>query len=362
MYGLIRSESEQVNNHKINDRDIVDHCYNGMISKCVKMKTIFRLIEKVSVTNSTVLVLGESGTGKELVAQALHLQSGRMGNMVPVNCGAIPEEILESELFGHERGAFTGAVTKKIGRIQMAEGGTLFLDEIGEMSPKLQVKLLRVLQERKVYPVGATRAIDVDVRIVAATNRDLQREINKGNFREDLFYRLSVIPIELPPLRKRDADLKILSHYFLNKACRNFDREIPQISQEVMQILEEYKWPGNIRELENVMERLALLVDDDVVETIHLPEYMQKVGNFNSSNEVLTQYPGNSDIMDPSGVNFRNVIDAIEKDLITRALEFTGWNKKATAELLHLNRTVLLEKIRKNGIKKLDVFGNKNLT
>ena len=222
--------------------------FSGIVSECPRMKKVFAIIEKVAKTNSTVLVLGESGTGKELVARALHAHSGRKGKLVPVNCGAIPEEILESELFGHEKGAFTGAVSNKIGRFQHADGGTIFLDEIAEMSPKLQVKLLRVLQEKKVEPVGSTRSIPVDVRIVAATNKDLREEVKAGRFREDLYYRLQVVPVSLPPLRTRGADTSLLADFFLMRVCENLDSEQMTFSSEAKEKLISYSWPGNVRE------------------------------------------------------------------------------------------------------------------
>lgn len=223
--------------------------FSGMLSGNADMHKVFGLVEKVAQTRSTVLILGESGTGKELIAKSIHTLSGRSGRLVPVNCGAIPEDILESELFGHEKGAFTGAVATRIGRFQLADGGTIFLDEIGEMSPKLQVKLLRVLQERKVDPVGATRSVDVDVRVIAATNKDLFQEVKAGRFREDLFYRLQVVPVDLPALRDRGDDITLLAEHFLRQNAQELGKNELSFAPEALQAMLQYAWPGNIREL-----------------------------------------------------------------------------------------------------------------
>lgn len=318
--------------------------FSGIISSCREMQKVFRVVERVASTSTTVLILGESGTGKELVAKALHKLSGRTGKLVPVNCGAIPEEILESELFGHERGAFTGAISNKIGRFQLADGGTIFLDEIGEMSPKLQVKLLRVLQDRKVEPVGSTRSIDVNVRVIAATNKDLREEVKAGRFREDLFYRLQVVPIELPPLRERGNDVVTLARHFLSR-CRGASG-LPELGldAEVEAKLVHYTWPGNVRELENLVERLAILTDGETLTVNDLPEYIsgaprRAVGTFS-----LDDIP-------EGGVDFNELVSSYESQLIMLALEKTGWNKKAAAKILNLNRTTLVEKIKK---KKLE--------
>jgi transcriptional regulator with GAF, ATPase, and Fis domain len=307
------------------------------------MQKVFNVVEKVAATNSTVLILGESGTGKELVARAIHRLSGRTGKLVPVNCGAIPEEILESELFGHERGAFTGAIANKIGRFQLADEGTIFLDEIGEMSPKLQVKLLRVLQERKVEPVGSTRTVDVNVRVVAATNKDLREEVKAGRFREDLYYRLQVVPITLPPLRDRGHDVVVLARHFLASCSENIGRPALRLSSELEQQLLNYAWPGNVRELENLIERMAILVDGDSVTSEMLPEYVSEA-------PMKIQYEGGEVNIPEGGVNFNELVDRYETQLITLALDKTGGNKKAAARLLQLNRTTLVEKIKKKGL------------
>lgn len=318
--------------------------FSGMVSECREMQKIFNVVEKVAKTNSTVLVLGESGTGKELIARALHKLSLRSGRMVPVNCGAIPEDILESELFGHEKGSFTGAVANRVGRFQLADGGTIFLDEIGEMSPKLQVKLLRVLQERKVEPVGSTRSIDIDVRVIAATNKDLREEVKAGRFREDLYYRLQVVPIELPPLRTRGAqDLTLLANFFLERACSNISRSPLLFSKESEKILLNYPFPGNVRELENLMERLAILCEGDEVQPHDLPDYWQSNSSTKSA-ALVCQLPDD-------GVDFNDLIEQYESSLINLALEKTNGNKKAAARLLNLNRTTLVEKIKKKGLQ-----------
>ncbi len=319
--------------------------FAGIVSQCPEMQKIFGLVEKVAKTNSTVLILGESGTGKELIAKALHKISQRPGRMVPVNCGAIPEDILESELFGHEKGSFTGAVANKTGRFQLADGGTIFLDEIGEMSPKLQVKLLRVLQERKVEPVGSTRSIDIDVRVVAATNKDLREEVKAGRFREDLFYRLQVVPVELPALRDRGAeDIMLLSNFFLERSCANISRPALTFSKQAEQVLLNYNFPGNVRELENLMERLAILCDEDQVLAADLPDYWRNSQTNSTVSSSISELP-------ESGIDFNQLIDAYETQLITLALQKTDGNKKAAAKLLNLNRTTLVEKIKKKGLE-----------
>ncbi len=318
--------------------------FMGMVSQCASMQRVFSLIQRVALSNSTVLILGESGTGKELVARAIHKISGRSGKLVPVNCGAIPEEILESELFGHERGSFTGAVSSKVGRFQLADQGTIFLDEIGEMSPKLQVKLLRVLQERRVDPVGSTRSIEINVRVVAATHKDLREEVRCGRFREDLFYRLQVVPIEIPPLRSRGADAVLLAQAFLDKCCAQSGRDPIVLSEETKQIFLSYHWPGNVRELENLTERLSIVHDGKYLRPQDLPDYIVAGEYRPEPNEGLVDMP-------PEGVDFNRLVDEFETRLIQLALEKTSGNKKAAADLLRLNRTTLVEKIRKKGLE-----------
>lgn len=245
---------------------------NGIIGESTTLKEVFHVLHKVAPTDSTVLVTGESGTGKELLVRALHAQSLRATKpFVPINCGAIPKELLESELFGHEKGAFTHAVRSRAGRFEVADGGTVFLDEIGEMDLSLQVKILRVLQEKEIERVGGTGPRKVDVRIVAATNRNLEQEVEQGRFREDLYYRLNVIPLHLPPLRERGCDILLLTESFLTRFCARKQRPILKIDPEVSKVFLAYHWPGNVRELENVIERLSILVDGNIVRLHDLP-------------------------------------------------------------------------------------------
>lgn len=318
--------------------------FEGIISSCKEMQSIFEIIKKVSKTDTTILVLGESGTGKELIAKALHNLSKRQGRLVPVNCAAIPEEILESELFGHEKGAFTGAINKKQGRFELADNGTIFLDEIGEMSTKLQAKLLRVLQDGKIDPVGSTKSIDVNVRVVAATNKDLKELVNQGRFREDLYYRLQVVPIELPALRLRQNDISLLANYFISHFAEKFKKDV-KINDNTLQALSSYNWPGNVRELENLCERLVVLSDANEISLSDLPSYISNCQNDNTlqSDYILSEIP-------QDGIDFNDYISKIEDKLIESALRRTNGNKKAAAELLKLNRTTLVEKIKKKNL------------
>jgi transcriptional regulator with GAF, ATPase, and Fis domain len=320
--------------------------FAGIISQCSQMQSVFSVLQKVASTDATVLVLGESGTGKELIAKALHSLSNRKGKLVPVNCGAIPEEILESELFGHEKGAFTGASATKVGRFQLADGGTIFLDEIGEMSPKLQVKLLRVLQDHIIEPVGSTRSIPVNVRIVAATNKDLREEVKAGRFREDLFYRLQVVPIELPALRERGADVSVLAQHFLFREAASVNRPKLHFTSQALLQLSAFEWPGNVRELENLVRRLAVLADSDEIDVSDLPHYLQ--GEANQTVSTTTEIHE----IPEKGLDFNTIVDSFESNLILKALQKTEWNKKAAAELLQLNRTTLVEKIKKKGLER----------
>ena len=323
--------------------------FSGIVSACGEMRKVFTIVEKVARTSSTVLVLGESGTGKELIAKAIHKLSGRSGRLVPVNCGAIPEEILESELFGHEKGSFTGAVSSRIGRFQMADGGTIFLDEIGEMSPKLQVKLLRVLQEKKVEPVGSTRSVDVDVRVIAATNKDLAEEVRAGRFREDLFYRLQVVPVKLPALRERGSDVTILAQYFMERICQNLGKPVIALTSDALRQFASYAWPGNVRELENMIERLAILHDSSVLRAEDLPDHLH--GSTSGGAPVRCEVVEMADEIPVEGLDFNELVNRFETKLITMALARTNGNKKAAAKLLHLNRTTLVEKIKKKGLE-----------
>lgn len=317
--------------------------FHGIVSQSSEMHRIFKLLERVSRTDATVLVTGSSGTGKELIAKAIHRLSGRTGKMVPVNCGAIPEELLESELFGHEKGAFTGAISSKIGRFQLADNGTIFLDEIAEMSPKLQVKLLRVLQERKVEPVGSVRTLDVNVRVIAATNKDLAQEVKAGRFREDLFYRLQVVPIALPNLTERGGDVLTLARYFLDKMATQLSRPGLRLSPEVESRFLSYPWPGNVRELENLIERLAIVSENENIQISDLPEYLSSNSSAPTSHGQLSEMPD-------QGLDFNALVNEFEINLINLAMRKTNCNKKAAARLLNLNRTTLVEKIKKKNL------------
>jgi DNA-binding NtrC family response regulator len=318
------------------------HKFDSIIGKSDSLARTLSIVERVADTESTVLITGESGTGKELVARALHYNSRRSERMlVTVNCGAIPEELLESELFGHVKGAFTNAVGHREGRFSVANGGTIFLDEIGDMSPNLQVKLLRVLQERTFEPVGSSRTQKVDVRVIAATHQDLPGLIARGQFREDLYYRLNVLPIEVPSLRDRIEDLPLLIHHFLDLARNERGSRIEGVSDAAMQLLMDYHWPGNVRELENLMERLTVLVGAGDIEVDDLPAHIRA--------EPTPQHWAPR--VPSSGIDFNAAVARFETDLIEQALEHTHWNKNRAAGLLGLNRTTLIEKIKKRGIK-----------
>ena len=318
-----------------------------LVGRSTKMQQVFDITHKLATSDATVLITGESGTGKELAARTVHNLSHRAtGPFVPVNCGAIPEELLESELFGHVRGAFTGATNSRQGRFQLAHGGTLFLDEIGEMSPKLQVKLLRVLQEREFEPVGSDKSIRVDVRVIAATNRDLFTAVKERRFREDLFYRLNVLPIHLPPLRERIGDVALLIKYFLRMHGQKRGVEPIQIEDDALDLLERYRWPGNVREMENLIERLVILSEDSTIRVSDLPEYIEE--------ELVASQHAHFSLRElrlpPSGVDLNGLMQTIEDQLILQALSRTGGNKTLAAELLHLNRTTLIERMRKKRI------------
>jgi len=316
--------------------------YNNLIGTSTAIKIIYELIEKVADTDSTILISGASGTGKELIARAIHYNSSRSDRpLVVINCGAIPEELLESELFGHEKGAFTGAYKSRIGRFEMANGGSIFLDEIGEMSPALQVKLLRILQEQTFERVGGTKTIHVDVRIIAATNKNLTVAINKGRFREDLFYRLNVIPIKVPPLKRRKSDIPLLIDFFMKKFQRGKTKRITGLSPQAMDSMLDYDWPGNVRELENAIKRLTILCDTEVAGFDDLPEHIQQ-----NSRSIQ---PPEEDIFE-EGMTLDEAVKDYEKTLILEALEKSNWVKTKAAKLLHINRTTLVEKIKKQNL------------
>jgi DNA-binding NtrC family response regulator len=324
-----------------------------IIGRSAPMQRVFERIKKVAGSDSTVLVLGESGTGKELIARAIHALSARSsGPLIPVNCGAIPEELLESELFGHEKGAFTGAIKTRLGRFELAKGGTIFLDEVGDMSPNLQVKLLRVLQDHQFERIGGTRTIKAEIRVIAATNQDVKTKVDEGLFREDLYYRLNVIPIRLPSLRDKLDDLPSLAEHFVDNCAARMEVPRPRISASMMDLFLAYDWPGNVRELENVIERLVILSEGDELSIDELPARIKAlepgaaVAPVSAAGCIFTfPEPG------PEGLSFNDAVDRFERRLIDWALEASGGVKNRAAVLLGLNRTTLVEKIRKKGIK-----------
>jgi two-component system response regulator HydG len=299
----------------------------GLIGEAEPMRVVFRAIAKASATSATVLITGESGTGKELVARAIHYGGPRASApFVPVNCGAIPEGLLESELFGHVKGAFTGATESRAGFFQTADGGTIFLDEISETSLPMQVKLLRVLQDREVCMVGTTRSRTVDVRVIAATNKDLLALVKKGTFREDLYYRLNVITVEIPPLRERADDVLLLAQHYLAKFAGEFGKKAPSFSDAALRALRNYDWPGNVRELENIIQRLVVMLEGPVIDVQDLPSLMR----------FSPTRGGGADL----------TLAALETEHIRRVLAITGGNKTKAAELLGIDRKTLREKLK----------------
>ena len=323
----------------------------GFIGRSEIMENVFRLVERVAPARSTVLITGESGTGKELVAKAIHESSPRSTNpFVVVNCSNIPSELLESELFGHTRGAFTGAIAAKKGLFEVADTGSIFLDEIGDLRPETQVRLLRVIQEREFTPIGETSPTKVDVRIIAATNVDLKEAVKSGQFREDLYFRLSVVPLELPPLRDRREDVLPLTQFFIQKYAAENDREIAEtLSPEVLALLENYNYPGNVRELENIIERAIVIApgDEITVECLRPEVRDPELGR-----QMISLAAGTSaDIDIARGVNFYDEAKKFEIDLIRRALDQTGGHQSRAARLLGLNATTLNSKIKSYNIQ-----------
>jgi two-component system response regulator HydG/two-component system response regulator AtoC len=308
------------------------HSYKNIIGKSHVMQEIFNLIETVSKSNSNVLITGESGTGKELVAKAIHYGSLRSNEpFIPIDCAALPEQLLESELFGYEKGAFTGAYDQKIGQIELANEGTVFLDEIGELPLNIQKKFLRFLQEREILRLGGKNRIKVNVRIIAATNRNLEEEIRKGTFREDLFYRLNVVSIHIPPLKERKEDIPLLTRYFLEKFSSLNNKIITGIDNEVMSALMDYDWPGNVRELENVIERAVVLCQTETITMKYMPRSFREL---HLNGNMLDEY---------------NLLET-EKKLILKALEKTNWNQTKAAQILGLSRKQLRTKMKHHGL------------
>jgi len=319
--------------------------YHKIIGNSLKIQEVIKFIEKIADTDSTVLITGESGTGKELVAKTIHYNSSRSRRpFVPLNCAAIPKDILESELFGHEKGAFTGAINTRLGRFELANNGTLFLDEIGELDPSLQVKLLRVLQEKEFERVGGVKTIKVDARILTATNKDLEKAVKEGQFREDLYYRLNVIPLHLPPLRKMKDDVPLLIEHFLSEISKRKKKEPPRLNKETMNCLVNHRWPGNVREVENLIERLIVLKEGDEVTPDDLPERLREKRH-------APDISMKSQRLSSEGVNLNVMIDEIENNMIVQALEISKGVKSKAANLLGLNRTTLIEKMKKKAIE-----------
>jgi len=345
-------------------KQIGDH---SIIGKSQEIRDVFGVVEKAATSESTVMIFGESGTGKELIARALHQNSKRESKpFIAVNCGAIPHELLESELFGYEKGAFTGASHTRIGRLELANEGTVFLDEIGDMPAALQVKLLRVLAEQEIDRLGGSKPVKVNVRFITATHRNLEDEIKEGKFREDLYYRLNIIPIVIPPLRDRKSDIPLLVQHFLKRCNENQDRQVKVISDETIQMLANYSWPGNIRELGNFIERMVVLSVGDNITPRDLPEKvlgevprenlppMEKPECELSPTEMLQNGLKQSFFigLPEGGINLKSAVEDFERGLITEALEKTNWVKNKAAGLLELNRTTLVEKIKKMGLKR----------
>jgi two-component system, NtrC family, response regulator PilR len=313
-----------------------------LLGKSRAMQKVFELITKIHSARTSVLITGESGTGKELVARALHTEGNRArAAFVPVNCGAIPEELMESELFGHKRGSFTGAIADKPGLFQQADGGTLFLDEIGELSPSLQVKLLRALQERKVKPVGAADEFEVDVRVIAATNRDLEAEVARGAFRADLYYRLHVIEVHLPPLRHRREDIPLLAEHFLRRFGAEHGRATLHLTSDAARKLESYDFPGNVRELENMIERAVALSSGPMIGVSDLPD----IKPARAAADVPSEFP-------PEGVDLDSMLADFERAWVLRALEKTGGVRKSAAALLGISFRSMRYRLAKLGLDK----------
>jgi two-component system, NtrC family, response regulator HydG len=311
--------------------------FSRIIAASPKMKTLLETLAMVAPSDATVLIMGESGTGKEVVANAIHHNSPRAGEpFIKVACAALPETLLESELFGHEKGAFTGAVARREGRFQLAHRGTIFLDEVGEMSPAIQTKLLRVLQEKEFEPLGSIRTIKVDIRVIAATNRDLEKDVKEGRYREDLFYRLNVVPLSLPPLRERREDIPLLADHFLALYREKNRKPLRGISGKALDLLVRYDWPGNIRELENCIERAVILSRDEVLVPADLPPQIR----------MLSPEEGKDAFAIPAGMS----LEEVERALIVKTLDETGGNRTRASEILGINRRTLQNKLKQYGL------------
>ncbi|HWQ75732.1 MAG TPA: sigma-54 dependent transcriptional regulator [Syntrophomonas sp.] len=316
---------------------------SGIIGRSPAMNEIFKMIQKVAAHNTTVLITGESGTGKSLLAQVIHDASSRKNApFITINCATLPENLLESELFGHEKGAFTGAVSAQTGKFELAKNGTIFLDEISTLSANTQAKLLRVIQDKKFERVGGERTLEVDVRIIAATNERLDLAVKEGRFREDLFYRLNVITVEMPPLRDRAEDIPLLVYFFINRFHEKLGVNISSVSSEAMDLLIRYKWPGNIRELENVIERAMILEDDAEIGIDCLPAHIRLIKRESHRNASAEE--------DPLGLKLDKAVDQAEKELMLEVLEKTNGHRAKAAEILGISRRTLQYKLKKYGI------------
>ena len=316
-----------------------DYKFGKMVAKSKAMQSVFELANKAAQYKTTVLILGDSGTGKELIARGIHYGGIRAAEtLVPVNCGGIPESLLESELFGYKKGAFTGADRNKKGLFQEAEGGTLFLDEIGELPLSLQVKLLRVLQDNEVRPVGDSKSLQIDVRVIAATSKKLEEEVKKGSFREDLYYRLNVMTVKVPPLRERPEDIPLLCKHFIGRFNEILAKEISGLAPDAMARLLEYHWPGNVRQLENAIERAMVIADDSLLLTEHFAAEL-RYNDSHSQKETVFE-----------GLSLKAAQKVVEKNLITQALDETGGNRTRAARLLEISHPSLLSKIKAYGI------------
>jgi len=316
-----------------------DYNFGKMVAKSKAMQSVFQLANKAAQYKTTVLILGDSGTGKELIARGIHFGGERAaGPLVPVNCGGIPESLLESELFGYKKGAFTGADRNKKGLFQEAEGGTIFLDEIGELPLSLQVKLLRVLQENEIRRVGDSKSLQIDARVIAATSKKLEEEVEKGSFREDLYYRLNVVKVEIPPLRERTEDIPLLCKHFIGRFNEILDKEISGLAPDAMARLLEFQWPGNVRQLENAIERAMVIADDSLLMSEHFAAEM-KSNDMRSREDAVFE-----------GLSLKDAQKVVEKNLITRALNETEGNRTRAARLLEISHPSLLTKIKAYGI------------
>jgi Nif-specific regulatory protein len=330
---LMESEKEALLNENIQLKEELKEKYNidNMIGNSSAMHQVYEYIMQVAKSNATVLIRGESGTGKELVAHAIHYNSPRASNpFIKINCGAIPESLIETELFGHEKGSFTDAIEQKIGKFEAADGGTIFMDEIGELSPAIQVKLLRVLQEKEIDRIGSINPIKINVRVITATNRDLEKELNENRFRQDLYYRLNVFPIYIPPLRERRTDILLLAEHFLDRFANENNKKIKRISALAIDLINSYHWPGNVRELENCIERAALVCNSDTIQASNLPPTLQRTNSTYSEKENLT---------------LREQVENYEKEIILDALKKSRGNKSKAAKMLGTTQRIIGYKI-----------------